>query len=250
MTEQSIGKLASALAEAQKAFKPIKKDKTAKVKGTSKGGRDFEYEYHYADLANVIDCVREALADNKIAYSQPTRITERGLVLVTILMHESGETSEGYLPIPSGLSPQELGSHLTYMRRYGLCSAVGVSAEEDDDGKAAQNAKPAAKAENAASKAASNQKPAKTETEAKFFIIDGEGTEHGIMTGPLYLKAITHYFKEAVNKAGFWESNEAKFKEYHAQEVKVGGKAADADFSEVRDIIVGVISGSSNMAAA
>lgn len=249
MTEASIGKLAAALSKAQGLIKNASKD--AANPAFKRDGK----ESKYADLASVWDACREALAANEIAVIQQVGGGPDTVTVSTVLAHSSGETISCTITgKPTKPDVQGIGSTITYLRRYSLASMVGV-APEDDDGNSASGIKEggqkaSSKAESAASKAATEQKPANTATEAKFFVIDGEGTEHGIMTGPLYLKAITHYFKEAVNKAGFWESNEAKFKEYHAQEVKVGGKAADKDFSEVRDIIVGVISGSSNMAAA
>ena len=60
--------------------------------------------------------------------------------LVTMLIHSSGQFLRGYVALPTNLSPQELGSYLTYMRRYSYQSIIGVFAEEDDDGGAAQDA--------------------------------------------------------------------------------------------------------------
>lgn len=39
------------------------------------------------------------------------------------------------MPDPTRSNPQEIGSALTYARRYALCSVVGIApAEDDDDG--------------------------------------------------------------------------------------------------------------------
>lgn len=45
------------------------------------------------------------------------------------------------LPQPGRVSPQELGSAITYARRYALCAVVGVTViDEDDDATQAQEA--------------------------------------------------------------------------------------------------------------
>jgi len=64
-------------------------------------------------------------------------------VLKTVVMHESGESMEGYQPVLSAKADaQSMGSALTYARRYGLCAALGlVSGDEDDDGNAASQVK-------------------------------------------------------------------------------------------------------------
>jgi hypothetical protein len=36
--------------------------------------------------------------------------------------------------LPSGKKPQDMGSAMTYAKRYGLCMALGIAAEDDDDG--------------------------------------------------------------------------------------------------------------------
>lgn len=134
-----IGKLAEALAAAQAEIKAPKKGRTGKIKGTTKDGKPYEYEYHYADLADVIEC-RRAGAKHGLAITQGMEMREGYLALTTVLMHSSGQWKEWECPIPAGLKPQELGSYLTYMRRYSECGAWGIAAEDDDDGKGAQDA--------------------------------------------------------------------------------------------------------------
>jgi ribosomal protein S20 len=60
-------------------------------------------------------------------------------------LHTSGEKVSGEYPLPTGGSPQALGSAITYARRYCLCAVTGVAADDDDDGAAAtehHNARP------------------------------------------------------------------------------------------------------------
>jgi hypothetical protein len=56
-----------------------------------------------------------------------------------MLLHESGESLTASLPI-NGATPQQIGSSLTYMRRYLLGCMTGVVTDDDDDGQQAQQA--------------------------------------------------------------------------------------------------------------
>lgn len=145
LNSESVDQLAAALAEAQAEFPRIKKEKTAKVR-TRSGD---QYTYQYADIADVIDAIRSVLAKHGLSYTQqtgwdelphPTNAELRRMVfgLHTYVLHKSGQWLRGFLPLPELASPQELGSALTYMRRYGLTAALGVAAEEDDDGQGAE----------------------------------------------------------------------------------------------------------------
>ena len=129
---EPIGNLAAALAAAQGELPAPKKTKTAKAG---------QYSYQYADLADVIDVSKAILAKHHLAVSQmPTIFPNGNLVLVTRLMHKSGESIEAVYPLPSGGKPQEMGSALTYARRYCYCAILGIAADADDDGEAAQHA--------------------------------------------------------------------------------------------------------------
>jgi hypothetical protein len=133
----STSNLATALAAFQSEMPVVAKSKTAKVP-TKSGG---SYSYTYADLADVTDAAMPLLAKNGLSFSACPRLGERGYELVGVLMHSSGEKQEGALPI-AGNTPQEMGSSLTYMRRYLLGCMTGIVTDDDDDGHLAQKAKP------------------------------------------------------------------------------------------------------------
>jgi len=140
----SIGRLALALSKAQGEMKAPGKDRTAKIPGKDgKGG----YEYRYADLADVIEACRPALSKNGLAVVQPMSQRDGHIVLITRLLHESGEWIDSELPMGVYQRPQEQGSAITYARRYALSSLLGIAAEDDDDGKQAQDAQPAKRSE-------------------------------------------------------------------------------------------------------
>jgi hypothetical protein len=108
------------------------------------------FKSRYADLAAIRDATIPALSKHGLAIAQYMRHTDGVLVLVTRLMHESGEALEGEYPLPAAADkPQVMGSALTYGKRYSWASMVGISADDDDDGNAA-SAKPAAPVQAAA----------------------------------------------------------------------------------------------------
>lgn len=116
------------------------------------------FKSKYADLAAIRDAVVPVLAKYGIAVVQPVEVGDDGRAYVVTRLLKDADVLESRCPIMAGpqCKPQEFGSAMTYARRYGLASMVGISAEEDDDANAAQDAKPA--------KAASKAPPAKVQT--------------------------------------------------------------------------------------
>lgn len=132
MTDNHVAELNAALAAAQGEFPPIPKDKTVKTAN---------YEFQYASLDTIIAALRPSLAKNGLSIVQLLEDTGTGPALRTELRHASGASVGSSFPltrVPE--SPQQLGSLLTYLRRYALTALLGVAAEEDDDG--AQAAQP------------------------------------------------------------------------------------------------------------
>lgn len=97
------------------------------------------YGSRYATLASVRNSVRKPLADNGLAVSQVTEMRQDGLVLITTLFHASGQWLSSEFPLPLVAKPQEMGSALTYAKRYQLSAVLMISADDDDDGNAAQD---------------------------------------------------------------------------------------------------------------
>lgn len=137
MQSEKIGELAKALAEAQAEIAPPKKGRTASIK-SEKGS----YSYTYADLSDIIECYRKPLSTRGLALTQCMSMRDGHLVLSTKLLHSSDQWIASEYPIASYNRPQEQGSAITYARRYAVTALLGIAAEEDDDGAAAQNATP------------------------------------------------------------------------------------------------------------
>ncbi len=56
-----------------------------------------------------------------------------GVLVATLLLHESGEWIRGEMWMPvAQQSPQGYGSALTYARRYGLSALCGLASDDDD----------------------------------------------------------------------------------------------------------------------
>ena len=126
MCSDKITNLAAAMLKVQKQLRPALKDNYNNFTQSK-----------YATLNSVMDACGEALIDNGIwitQYPVPVEGNGSNLGLVTKLVHvESGEYQESLLVMPLPKSdPQGYGSALTYARRYGLSSMIGLVTEDDD----------------------------------------------------------------------------------------------------------------------
>jgi len=126
--------LNAALAAAQGEFVPIPREKTVKVE-TRTGGT---YEFSYAPLDAILTAVRPALAKNGLSVTQRLEDVGGRPGLRTELRHADGGVLGASFPLATvPESPQQLGSLLTYLRRYALVALLGVATEDDDDGNTA-----------------------------------------------------------------------------------------------------------------
>jgi ERF superfamily len=129
-SSETIGKLAEALAKAQGEMDNAKKDSSNPF-----------FKSKYADLAAVIDSIKEPLSKNSLSYVQFLDEENEKSYLITKLMHSSGEWISGRLKlILKQQDMQGMGSAITYARRYSISSMVGL-AQDDDDGNIASGKK-------------------------------------------------------------------------------------------------------------
>lgn len=126
MTEST---LVAALARAQAAMPAIPKNHT----NTHFGSK-------YADIADVLSIVRPVLAAEGIAMVQPIEQDETGQTFLVTKLMLGSEQLVSSMPLQLDQKAQDLGSRMSYLRRYALCALVGVAAEDDDDGHAASQA--------------------------------------------------------------------------------------------------------------
>ena len=126
MSEQ-INELAAALVRAQPHIKSALKD-----------AENPHLKSKFADLHSVAEACRLPLADQGLVIVSTGGVTEKGPVIITTLLHASGQWISGEIPLIQGehrgINPmQGLGSCITYARRYGI-SAIANVVTEDDDG--------------------------------------------------------------------------------------------------------------------
>ena len=98
----------------------------------------------YATLESALAVTKPAMAANKLALLQmPGPLRADVMTLVTMLVHESGETWSFTTELPLGLktTAQASGSCITYARRYAVMAIAGICAV-DDDGEAASRQPP------------------------------------------------------------------------------------------------------------
>lgn len=123
--------LASAMIAVQAALPKVPKTHTANVPMKAGGS----YSYNYADLGDVGDAAMPLLGKNGLAFLCLGRLTPAGgYELVGTLLHAaSGDREESALPL-FGRQAQDLGSSITYARRYLLGSMTGLVTDDDEDG--------------------------------------------------------------------------------------------------------------------
>jgi len=97
------------------------------------------YGYNYTSLEKLIAYVKPKLAKHGMGFIQTNTTTEDGKIGVTTrLIHESGQWVEDTLvanlvPLAKMNEYQVAGSVITYFRRYGLASILGIASDEDID---------------------------------------------------------------------------------------------------------------------
>lgn len=95
------------------------------------------HNYKYAQLDQVMDVIKPALAANGLAVRQGVKLEGGLLILETFVFDEGEELVMDTRTIEHMADPQKQGSYETYMRRYALLTVFGL-APEDDDGQAAR----------------------------------------------------------------------------------------------------------------
>ena len=116
----------SALVQALAALDNVKANKSNPA---FKGSR-------YVSLDALLEAVKPVLLDHDLALIQ-TLVSQDGKVGVsTAFLHSSGERFDfGTLLVKAeGLTAQQIGGAITYIRRQSIQTACGISVDLDDDG--------------------------------------------------------------------------------------------------------------------
>lgn len=131
--------LYAALAAFQAELPTMGKDNTATV--TSDKAK---YTYKYADLSDLSPLVLPLLGKHGLSWLCRPTMRDNRFVLVYTLAHSSGQVETGEWPLvdPTRCTPQQMGSAVTYGRRYCLCAVTGIAPGSDDDDAAAASNRP------------------------------------------------------------------------------------------------------------
>ena len=127
---EQINELAAALAKAQEVMPKAKMsgvNSRFADKATGKTGA-------YATLDDIRDAVKDTLTANGISYTQHPYSINGEVGVETMLIHSSGQWMRSRFGVPASKhDPQAYGSLLTYVRKFALAAAAGVSTQEDTD---------------------------------------------------------------------------------------------------------------------
>lgn len=115
----------NAIADARAEIKPIKKNR--------KGNYG-----NYADMAGIASQLDPIIASHGLSYRFRSRVEDKHVVVTCIVSHRAGHSEENSVPGPVDTSGsknniQSIGSTLTYLQRYTLTMALGLSFEDNDD---------------------------------------------------------------------------------------------------------------------
>lgn len=115
----------SALLEAQK-----------NIGAATKGTANPFFKSSYADLATVMEVVKEPLNSAGLSITQEVGFTSYGDSLVdtltTTIRGEDGQSISSMARIPPTKDIQKFGAAISYMKRYALQALLFVPTEDDD----------------------------------------------------------------------------------------------------------------------
>lgn len=146
-TSESIVNLAKALVDTQRELKQPFKDKNNPA-----------FKSQYVPLESVTESITKTATKYGLAFSQfATTDEEQNVSITTIIFHDTGEFIQ-YPPLTlkpakqrvvidtefingkkvntyaNEITPQSIGSCITYGKRYSLSAIFGITSDKDDDG--------------------------------------------------------------------------------------------------------------------
>lgn len=126
----------SAVSQFQKTCPVL--EKTKKVDFTTRAGS--RTKYSYASLGDIVESIKAPLADSGLSFRWEIQEQENKLVVTCIISHLNGHSERTAMSAAKDESGgkneiQQRGSSITYLQRYTLIAALGIStADEDIDG--------------------------------------------------------------------------------------------------------------------
>ena len=223
---ESIKELAVALCKAQSELDKAKKSST-----------NPHFRSKFANLESVIDASREALTKNGLSTAQLVGSNNGGqTTLTTILMHSSGEYLESTVVLATTKTgPQEIGSCLTYYKRYCLTAIIGL-ADTDDDAESTEGRPNGHKPDTsppAAFKHVPNLAPTHPISSGDFLMPFGK--TKGCMIKSLTLAEVKSAVEWAAQKGKFFEFVKAATEYLRECEAIMSSKINESDMAPVFD---------------
>lgn len=128
----------AAMSDAKAKIPPIFKNREVGYDAKNGGSRT---NYRHEDLAQIAKTVDPILAEYGLSYRFQTQQEGNQVRVTCIVSHRDGHSEENTLQAAhdntgNKNSIQAVGSTITYLQRYTLKAALGLSASNDDDGKA------------------------------------------------------------------------------------------------------------------
>lgn len=99
-----------------------------------KDGENPHFKRKYPTLTGLMETIKKPLTECGLLVR--SRI-ESGKVITDIVHTDIGECISSAMEIQTGGTPQQVGSCITYFRRYALVAMLNLTTEDDDDGNAA-----------------------------------------------------------------------------------------------------------------
>lgn len=116
------------MSELKNIYKKIHEAKL-EIGTVAKNATNPHFKNTYADLNALIEAVEPILLTKGLVLLQPVK---DGKVFTIVIDVESAESLESFIDLPTGGTPQSMGSAITYYRRYTLQSLLSLQAVDDD----------------------------------------------------------------------------------------------------------------------
>lgn len=91
------------------------------------------YNYKYFDINQLLEKLQPLLEEHGLVLTQPIKDNRVTSMIQDI---ETDDYIYSEITLPEGVKPQDMGSAITYYRRYSLVSLLAIQAEDDDGVKA------------------------------------------------------------------------------------------------------------------
>lgn len=107
----------------------------AELRTLGQDGANPHFKSRYLTLQTLIEGVRPILARHNLALLQPVTADANSVTVTTVILHSSGAKFDSALTLTATgpATPQALGSLISYARRYGAGSLLGIVSDPDAD---------------------------------------------------------------------------------------------------------------------